>query len=494
MKITSALIHSTLQQIYGYSSFRPGQEAIITSILNQRDTLAVLPTGGGKSICYQIPALLFPGLSIIVSPLISLMNDQTDTLRKHGVACACLHSAMPREEQAKIYSDLSGGTVRILYLSPERLTSNQFRSFLNDSHLEVSFLCIDEAHCITQWGIEFRPSYRHMIHFITEQTSRPVIAAFTATASDDVRNDIITSLKLCHPAVFVMGFDRLNLYYEVRHVTDKYKALLALLHRYQGQCGIVYCLTRKETEQLCKALSLSGIHALPYHGGMDAALRSENQNRWLSDEMSLIVATNAFGMGIDKPNVRFVIHYSMSKNIEDYYQEAGRAGRDGLPADCILLVNKKDIRIHQHFLQQIQSAEVRNDERNKLYAMMEYAGAARCLRSILLNYFGEHSSEFCGHCSVCLQKGPFSDSTVKDDQEDVGLYQELRALRASLAGERMIPAEKIMSDAALHELSIRRPTTRMDLLFMEQVPFSAAIKYGANFLSEIRAWKNARFS
>ncbi len=494
MNDISSKIHEQLRRVYHYSSFRPGQEDIITSILTHHDTLAILPTGGGKSICYQIPALLFPELCIIISPLISLMKDQVETLQKKGVAAACLNSTLSREEERVLFQQLRRRKIHILYLSPERLTSSRFGAFLKDASLPISFLCVDEAHCISQWGQEFRPSYQHIIDFITDQPVRPVIAAFTATAAPTVRDEIISCLKLHEPSVFTMGFDRTNLYYEVRHTSRKWDELVSLLQQYRGQSGIIYAMTQKTVVALAKKLTACGIHALPYHGGMTAQQRADHQTEWINGSVKLMVATNAFGMGIDKPDVRFVIHYNMPKDLEDYYQEAGRAGRDGLPSDCILLVDASDLAISRRFIAQTVSHRIKRIEREKLHAMMEYAGGEECLRESLLRYFGERAPSFCGHCSVCLKKGPFPDEAALPDREDPHLYAHLKALRAEIAARTHRPAETIMSTSALHDLACRRPESITDLIFMESTPLISSIKYGADFLSEIRAWNHSHLS
>ncbi len=491
MNYFSSDIHDVLSRVFGYSSFRPGQEDIITSIMNKKDTIAILPTGGGKSICYQIPALLFSGLSLIVSPLISLMTDQVITLQKKGIAAVCLHSQMDSSQQRKVFQLLRSGQVRLLYLSPERLVSRHFRNFIKTLDDPVSFVCIDEAHCISQWGHEFRPSYQHIIDFITDQRIRPVIAAFTASSTPEVRDDMISILSLNDPNIYAFGFDRPNLYYEVRYTNKKWSELLSLIHHYRGQCGIIYAATRKNVESIEKTLTKAHIPVLAYHGGMDAKTRDEHQKKWLAGDIKLMIATNAFGMGIDKPNVRFVIHYNIPKNLEDYYQEAGRAGRDGLPSDCILLFHEEDLAITRRFIGQIHSKEVRITEQKRLQAMMIYAGGDQCLRKTMLNYFGERSGSFCGNCSVCLKKGPFQFETHQENSENIQLYQALKDIRARISKEEHLRNDRIMSDAALHELARRCPENMVDLLFMESTSPFSALRFGKFFLEEIRSWKKS---
>ncbi len=477
--------YKVLQETFGYSSFRKGQEEIIDSILQHFDTLAILPTGGGKSICYQVPALLFPGLTVIISPLISLMNDQVDTLLKKHVRAAALNSTLPTPQRQAILQQLVQGQLRLLYLSPEQLTSPHFMRFCAQNELHISMLCVDEAHCISQWGREFRPAYRRISSFIEALPKRPAIAAFTATAAPKVRQDIISFLKMQEPRVFTMGFDRTNLYYEVRHPKDKWQELLRILPTYQNQCGIIYALTRTTVDHLSHRLNAFGIPALKYHGGMSKDERDKNQSLWIDGKIHLIVATNAFGMGIDKPDVRYVIHYNMPQDLEGYYQEAGRAGRDGLHSDCILLASYQDIVINRHFISHVSSEEEKKIENQKLAAMIGYAEAKQCLRQFVLQYFGDEAPDFCGHCSVCLH-------TAKEEPIDEALRQrhiliELRSLRKRLADQRHCDAASILPDQYLRALAIRRPHSMVDLLLMEGISPLFCIKYGADFLSKIRA-------
>lgn len=481
--------YSVLQDVFGYSSFRKGQERIIDTLLAHRDLVAIMPTGGGKSVCFQIPALLFPGMTLVISPLISLIQDQVETLRKKGVPAAGLSSLQSRGEQHQILSAAVRGRFKLLYLAPERLETPFFRAAA--SSMRISFICIDEAHCVSQWGREFRPSYRHIPGFVAVLSSRPVIAAFTATASPEIRDDIIRLLDLQTPSVITAGFDRPNLYYEVRKTNDKWKALLQLLPKYRGQSGIIYCRTRSSVEHLAKRLRHTGFSALTYHAGLTAKERETHQNLWLKGSCSLMVATNAFGMGIDKPDVRYVIHYNMPQDIESYEQEAGRAGRDGLPSDCILLFHDRDPALNRFFIERSSSPEVRSLERRKLHAMQKYAGAQSCLRQMLLQYFGEHAPDFCGNCSVCLQKGRFyrsSASALIRGQESQALYRDLREVRMRLSREERRPPEKICSDTVLHDLASRRPLNIRDLLFVEGMDPIRCKKYGTDFLSEIRAF------
>lgn len=482
--------YRVLHDTFHYPVFRPGQEEIIDTILDHRDLLAILPTGGGKSICFQIPALIFPGLTLVISPLISLMKDQVEALQKRGIPAAYICSAQSPAEQRQILTDAVRGRYKLLYLSPERLHTKNFARFT--AELNISFICIDESHCVSQWGREFRPSYYAVSDFITTLAVRPAIAAFTATASKKVQDDICQRLGLKDPMIISKGFDRPNLYYEVRRVQKKWPVLTELLKKYQNTCGIIYCLTRTTVEKLTEKLCQNGIPAVRYHGGLTSEERIRNQTDWIEGRVLLIVATNAFGMGIDKPDVRFVIHYNMPADPEGYYQEAGRAGRDGNPSDCILLFNDRDVKINRFFIQQQKNEVAKGAELAALNAMREYVTTAECLRRSLLTYFGQSAPAFCGNCSFCLsQKRPISKdslSAAKRDSLNHLLYRELLAKRTTLAKQKNLRADKIISQQGLEDLALRHPHTVRDLLFMERVPFIFCKKYGTEFLEEIRAF------
>ena len=513
-------MHKILKSVYGYDDFRPGQEKLISHILSGRDVLGIMPTGAGKSLCFQIPALLFPGLTIVISPLISLMQDQVETLKKRGIGAETITSAMTRGEKAALlseirrqytessilrYDSLEGNRrCRLLYVSPERLLSSEFCAFANS--IPISFICVDEAHCISQWGRDFRPAYRKIADFAASLPRRPVIAAFTATATAEVRSDIIDTLMLDNPICLTTGFNRENLFYEVRRPKDKWTELRALLKKYRGECGIIYCLTRRSVDALHAKLADAGIQAAKYHGGMTQTDRNENQEEWLLGRTGLIVATNAFGMGIDKPDVRFVIHYNMPANMENYYQEAGRAGRDGLPSDCILLYSDWDIAICRFFISRAgfipddkqtvafltdsERATLRRIERERLRQMQLYAGHRSCLRGFMLGYFGEHAPKFCGKCSYCLSLEPFADHTTSlvPGVADENLYRELRALRKELADRNHVSAHKIVSTTALRDMALVRPTTFANLLLVRDISLTGAFRYGKYFLRDIRTW------
>ncbi|MDR0877477.1 MAG: DNA helicase RecQ [Treponema sp.] len=409
--------HKILEDFFGFRSFRPGQEETIDAILAGRDVLAIMPTGAGKSLCYQIPALLLPGLTIVISPLISLMKDQVEGLKDLGIQAACLNSSLGPAEYNETMDSISGGKLKLLYIAPERLQKMDMSLFAQGIPLVV----VDEAHCLSHWGHDFRQSYLDIADFIKNITPKPVTAAFTATATLKVREDIVKLLHLKNSGdekgVFTIttGFDRPNLYFEVQKPgkpgcisKDKKTALLDCLKSRTGKSGIIYCATRKAVEEVSELLSGRGFSATRYHAGLDDEERKRNQDDFLYDRKLIIVATNAFGMGIDKSNVSFVIHYNMPKNIESYYQEAGRAGRDGAPADCILLYSGQDVRINE-FL--ITKSDEENGDSNPalvkhnlelLKQMTFYAAGNDCLRARLLSYFGEQPPAYCGNCSACL--------------------------------------------------------------------------------------------
>ncbi|MEG0720954.1 MAG: DNA helicase RecQ [Lachnospiraceae bacterium] len=394
---------------FGYHEFREGQELLIDSILAGRDTVGIMPTGAGKSICFQIPALLFQGITIVISPLISLMKDQVTALNEAGIHAAFLNSSLSFGQYRKALAYAQQGVYKIIYVAPERLETDSFLEFA--LHAEISMISIDEAHCISQWGQDFRPSYLKIIEFVKKLPMRPVISAFTATATKTVLEDVIGLLHMQEPTVLTTGFDRINLTFTVMHPGDKYKTTFQYVAEHENQCGIIYCLTRKLVEEVTEKLAGSGCSVTRYHAGLSDGERKQNQEDFLYDRKQIMVATNAFGMGIDKSNVRYVIHYNMPKNIESYYQEAGRAGRDGLPSECILLYGGQDVVTNQFFINQEQRSEemdeemaeiIKARERERLKKMTFYCFTTECLREYILRYFGEQGSHYCGNCSNCL--------------------------------------------------------------------------------------------
>lgn len=419
--MNSCDILQTLQKYFGYASFRQGQKEITDSILSGRDTLGVMPTGAGKSICYQVPALLREGISIVISPLISLMQDQVASLVQSGIKAAYINSSLTESQIRTVIRNAENGMYKLIYAAPERLESGAFLSFAENA--DISMITVDEAHCISQWGQDFRPSYMNIPRFIERLPRRPVVTAFTATATDQVRQDIVRLLEMNDPYTLVTGFDRKNLYFEVRSPADRYAALKQLAEKYsaEGRNGIVYCSTRKNVENITERLLRDGFSVTSYHGGMGEAERSSNQEDFIYDRKNIMVATNAFGMGIDKSNVSYVIHYNMPKDVESYYQEAGRAGRDGSPADCILLYNGSDIHTAQFLINRSyeqselspdEAQEMRSRDMKRLKDMIFYCTGAECLRSYILGYFGEKSPKECGNCSWCCSDEPYEDITV----------------------------------------------------------------------------------
>ena len=401
-----------LQEYFGYDAFKPGQEAIIGEILKGRDVLGIMPTGAGKSLCFQVPALVLGGTAVVISPLISLMKDQVDTLCEMGVEAAFLNSSLDQTEFRSITAKARSGAYKLLYIAPERLELESFQGLL--AAIDVALVAVDEAHCISQWGHDFRPSYRKISAMIGALPSRPPIAAFTATATPQVREDIIRLLKLQHPYTLVTGFDRENLSFTVDEPVDKFKALSGFIRNNGSGSGIIYCATRKAVESVCAKLNQLEISCTRYHAGLSDSERRANQEAFINDRITIITATNAFGMGIDKSNIRFVLHYNMPKTMENYYQEAGRAGRDGERAQCILLYSPSDIMTNKFFIEQGSDDTARANDYKKLQDIIDYCNTGSCLRQFILNYFGEeHASPSCDNCSNCLNTVNHTDITLE---------------------------------------------------------------------------------
>lgn len=412
-------IAALLKKYFGYASFREGQSEVVEMLLSGRDVLAVMPTGAGKSICFQLPALALEGVSLVISPLISLMKDQVNSLVQAGIPAAFLNSSLTERQYSLALENAISGKYKIIYVAPERLDTPNFIAFVKQT--KISMLTVDEAHCISQWGTDFRPSYLKIPIFIASLPVRPVVSAFTATATRQVREDISAIMGLITPFEIVTGFDRKNLYYEVQKPADKSKSLLEIIKKHTGQSGIVYCSTRKAVEEIASLLKEEQIAAAPYHAGLPTTVRTRNQEDFLYDRVSVMVATNAFGMGIDKSDVRYVVHYNMPKDIESYYQEAGRAGRDGDPADCILLYGARDVAVNEFLIHQRQpdykvdmvaSESLIMEELNRLRTMTFYCHSTACLRQYVLRYFGEHTSAYCGNCFNCLHHFEEQDITI----------------------------------------------------------------------------------
>ena len=528
-----------LNRYFGYDSFRPGQSGIVSAIFAGHDVLGVMPTGAGKSICYQIPAAILPGVAIVISPLISLMRDQVDALNDVGLPAAFINTTQTPDEQDLVFAQALSGQIKLLYVAPERLETERFRNFA--VRVPISLVAVDEAHCVSQWGQDFRSSYLGIGEFIAGLPTRPTVAAFTATATERVRRDIVSILGLHTPSITVTGFDRPNLYFDVISMPRKDKAswVASYIASHPDESGIVYCATRKETEALAESLNSAvaelraaggadvsdiGTIAVAYHGGMSADAREKAQRDFVTDRVPVVVATNAFGMGIDKSNVRFVIHYQMPRSMEAYYQEAGRAGRDGEAAECILLYNGSDIFTAKWMIEHTEPNEnmtaaeqsaVRYQDMNRLNRMVDYCTKPGCLRAFILRYFGENAAQDCRHCSACCgarygeaeeiarQRRRGADGAHLGQQataEKVGsigkieapaggdLFEQLRQVRMALAKLHHVPPYIICNDATLTEMVRRKPETLEGMRSVSGMGEIKTARYGEAFLGVIRPY------
>lgn len=494
--------YELLKEYFGYDTYRKGQEEVIDGILSGRDVLGIMPTGAGKSVCYQIPALMFSGITIVISPLISLMQDQVASLNQAGIHAAYLNSSLTYRQYLTALKYARSGRYKIIYVAPERLETTEFLAFA--MHADISMVCVDEAHCVSQWGQDFRPSYLRIIEFIAQLEKRPVVSAFTATATCDVRDDIIRILQLKDPMILTTGFDRSNLFFQTERPKDKFEALKRHMRAFEGQSGVIYCLTRKTVEEVCEKLIREGYPATRYHAGLTPEERKENQEAFIYDTKPIMVATNAFGMGIDKSNVRYVIHYNMPKNMEGYYQEAGRAGRDGEPSKCILLYSPQDIAVNRYFIEnnnrneeltQDEQEFIRKLDEKRLQQMSMYCVTHKCLRTYILNYFGERGPANCGGCSNCLSpEGKANAARIQtirrsDGENDQELFDALRALRLQIAREKKIAPYQIFSDKTLKDMCKIRPENKMQFMSVPGVGFMKCNRYGTAFLEVLELYK-----
>ena len=509
---------AVLKRYYGHDAFRPGQESMVRALLAGRDCLGVMPTGAGKSVCYQIPALMLQGVTIVISPLISLMKDQVAALRGMGVPAAFLNSSLTARQMGLAMERARRGAYRVIYVAPERLDTPGFRSFA--ANARIALIAVDEAHCVSQWGQDFRPDYLRIADFVDSLPKRPPVGAFTATATHRVREDIIRYLRLRDPQTVNTGFDRPNLFYDVIQPKNREAALLALLQEKEGESTIVYCATRKTVDSLFDKLRDAGLRVGKYHAGLSDAERAAAQEDFSYDRTQIMVATNAFGMGIDKSNVRLVVHYNMPRSMEAYYQEAGRAGRDGADAECVLLYSASDIFTarwmidHQEEaspLSEEERARVRRQELDRLQSMIRYCTSGGCLRTAILRYFGEQADGDCGHCGHCSgspyaftlrltkpkqrrisrvqptasrpRKKRMADGVDPDD-----LFGLLRAARMSLAEEEHVPPYIICSDKTLEDMIRKLPRSRQAMEQVYGMGTAKVSKYSDAFLDAIAAW------
>lgn len=503
-------INQTLKQYFGYDSLRTGQEELINGILAGHDVLGIMPTGAGKSLCYQLPALILKGITLVISPLISLMSDQVKALNQAGVHAAYINSSLTENQIRMALSYASQGRYKIIYVAPERLNTPRFLDFACNA--DISMLTVDEAHCISQWGQDFRPSYLEIAGFLTRLPRRPIVSAFTATATERVKNDIVASLGLNNPVTMVTGFDRPNLFFRVvtrKGGSQKDNSIINYVKKHEDESGIIYCATKKNVDKLYTLLNEQGISAGRYHAGLSNDERKQNQEDFTYDRIRVMVATNAFGMGIDKSNVRYVLHYNMPQSLEYYYQEAGRAGRDGEEAECVLFFSKQDIMINKFLLQNKASAgDVASDmqktanDRRKLQQMINYCETDKCLREFILSYFGDTTPCICNKCSNCV--------VVEDEEEETyvetgkkrkkaaqlaglnelgaALFEKLRSVRTELAEEKSVPPYIICSDKTLKDICAKLPRDKEQLADVYGMGEQKIQNYGEAFVTAVNSF------
>lgn len=503
-------INQTLKQYFGYDSLRTGQEELINGILAGHDVLGIMPTGAGKSLCYQLPALILKGITLVISPLISLMSDQVKALNQAGVHAAYINSSLTENQIRMALSYASQGRYKIIYVAPERLNTPRFLDFACNA--DISMLTVDEAHCISQWGQDFRPSYLEISGFLTRLPRRPIVSAFTATATERVKNDIVASLGLNNPVTMVTGFDRPNLFFRVvtrKGGSQKDNSIINYVKKHEDESGIIYCATKKNVDKLYTLLNEQGISAGRYHAGLSNDERKQNQEDFTYDRIRVMVATNAFGMGIDKSNVRYVLHYNMPQSLEYYYQEAGRAGRDGEEAECVLFFSKQDIMINKFLLQNKASAgdvasdmqKTANDQR-KLQQMINYCETDKCLREFILSYFGDTTPCICNKCSNCV--------VVEDEEEETyvetgkkrkkaaqlaglnelgaAMFEKLRSVRTELAAEKSVPPYIICSDKTLKDMCAKLPRDKEQLADVYGMGEQKIQNYGEAFVTAVNSF------
>lgn len=503
-------INQTLKQYFGYDSLRTGQEELINGILAGHDVLGIMPTGAGKSLCYQLPALMLKGITLVISPLISLMSDQVKALNQAGVHAAYINSSLTENQVRMALSYASQGRYKIIYVAPERLNTPRFLDFACNA--DISMLTVDEAHCISQWGQDFRPSYLEIAGFLTRLPRRPIVSAFTATATERVKNDIVASLGLNNPVTMVTGFDRPNLFFRVvtrKGGSQKDNSIINYVKKHEDESGIIYCATKKNVDKLYTLLNEQGISAGRYHAGLSNDERKQNQEDFTYDRIRVMVATNAFGMGIDKSNVRYVLHYNMPQSLEYYYQEAGRAGRDGEEAECVLFFSKQDIMINKFLLQNKASAgdvasdmqKTANDQR-KLQQMINYCETDKCLREFILSYFGDTTPCICNKCSNCV--------VVEDEEEETyvetgkkrkkaaqlaglnelgaALFEKLRSVRTEIAAEKSVPPYIICSDKTLKDMCAKLPRDKEQLADVYGMGEQKIQNYGEAFVTAVNSF------
>ncbi len=503
-------INQTLKQYFGYDSLRTGQEELINGILAGHDVLGIMPTGAGKSLCYQLPALMLNGITLVISPLISLMSDQVKALNQAGVHAAYINSSLTEKQIRMALSYASQGRYKIIYVAPERLNTPRFLDFACSA--DISMLTVDEAHCISQWGQDFRPSYLEIAGFLTRLPRQPIVSAFTATATERVKNDIVASLGLNNPVTMVTGFDRPNLFFRVvtrKGGSQKDNSIINYVKKHEDESGIIYCATKKNVDKLYTLLNEQGISAGRYHAGLSNDERKQNQEDFTYDRIRVMVATNAFGMGIDKSNVRYVLHYNMPQSLEYYYQEAGRAGRDGEEAECVLFFSKQDIMINKFLLQNKASAcdvasdmqKTANDQR-KLQQMINYCETDKCLREFILSYFGDTTPCICNKCSNCV--------VVEDEEEETyvetgkkrkkaaqlaglnelgaALFEKLRSVRTELAAEKSVPPYIICSDKTLKDICAKLPRDKEQLADVYGMGEQKIQNYGEAFVTAVNSF------